>query len=78
MATLHVRNVPDAVYRALRQRAASRAVSIGAETVRLLEQGLRLDHADLRVLYRDVARARERPTKTRSGAALIRADRDAR
>ena len=40
MATLHVRNVPDPLYEALRQRAAQNGRSIGAETVCLFEDSL--------------------------------------
>ncbi|HEX4521743.1 MAG TPA: Clp protease N-terminal domain-containing protein [Gaiellaceae bacterium] len=40
MATLHVRNVPDPIYEALRERAASSGRSIGAEVVMLLESEL--------------------------------------
>jgi ATP-dependent Clp protease ATP-binding subunit ClpC len=43
MATLHVRNVPDGVYEALRRQAEANGRSIGAEAVQLLEQQLRLD-----------------------------------
>jgi hypothetical protein len=40
MATLHVRNVPDALYERLRARAERNGRSIGAETVVLLEAQL--------------------------------------
>ena len=40
MATLHVRNVPDPLYEALRERAAQNGRSIGAETVCLFEDAL--------------------------------------
>jgi ATP-dependent Clp protease ATP-binding subunit ClpC len=37
LATLHVRNVPDALYESLRRRAAANGRSIGAELVVMLE-----------------------------------------
>jgi hypothetical protein len=40
MATLHVRNVPDALYERLRRQAEHNGRSIGAETVQLLEERL--------------------------------------
>ena len=40
MATLHVRNVPDVLYEALRARAEQEGRSIGGQTVALLEEGL--------------------------------------
>jgi plasmid stability protein len=38
MATLYVENVPDAVYKALRERARKNRKSIAAEVIALLEQ----------------------------------------
>ncbi|HEY4347757.1 MAG TPA: Clp protease N-terminal domain-containing protein [Gaiellaceae bacterium] len=43
MSTLHVRNVPDALYELLRERAAANERSIGAEVVMLLEGQLSTD-----------------------------------
>jgi plasmid stability protein len=40
VATLHVRNVPDELYEALRDQAERQGRSIGAEACVLLEQGL--------------------------------------
>lgn len=79
MATLYVRNVPEATYLALRRRAAERQSSIGAEVVRLLDRALRTDVAEIeRVL--DAIEA-HRPT-VRGGAPtpaqLVRRDRDRR
>lgn len=49
MATLHVRNVPDALYEELRERAARNGRSIGAEIVVMLgrEAGIPLPAPDL-------------------------------
>jgi len=40
MATLYVENVPEAVYKALRQRARKHRKSIAAEVIELLEQSI--------------------------------------
>jgi plasmid stability protein len=40
MATLYVENVPDAVYKALRERARKNRKSIEAEVISLLEQNV--------------------------------------
>jgi plasmid stability protein len=40
MATLYVENVPEAVYKALRERARRNRKSIAAEVIALLEQNL--------------------------------------
>ena len=79
MATLHVRQVPEETYEALRRLAAERKSSINAEAVRLLGRAVRTDTAAVRAfldrieIRRPVVRRRA-PT----AAALIRRDRDAR
>ena len=79
MATLHVRNVPDDTYEALRQRAAERRSSIGAEAIRLLRRGLETDTAGLAALLDDIEARRPVPShRAPTAAALIRRDRDAR
>ena len=40
MATLYVENVPEAVYKALRERARKNRKSIAAEVIALLEQNV--------------------------------------
>jgi plasmid stability protein len=40
MATLYVENVPDALYKALRERARKNRKSIAAEVIELLEQNI--------------------------------------
>src|SRR3954449_5934395 len=40
MATLHVRNVPDALYDVLREEAETNGRSIGAEAIHVLTRGL--------------------------------------
>lgn len=68
MATLHVRNVPDLLYEALRANAAVEGRSIGAQTVELLRRAL-----DVRADPR--AQVRERfPV----GSGQVRFKRDAR
>lgn len=79
MATLHVRNVPDPTYEALRERAAEHRTSISAEAVRLIERGLRTDRLRIEELLTriEATRPRARPGAP-SAAELIRRDRDAR
>lgn len=79
MATLHVRNVPDPTYDALRERASERRTSISAEAIRLIERGLRTDRLGVeKLLVRiEATRAKARPGAP-SAAELIRQDRDAR
>lgn len=79
MATLHVRNVPDDTYEALRRLAAERNSSIAVEAVRLLQRALRTDRAGVRALLDEIDA--RRPAARRgspSAADLIRRDRDAR
>lgn len=79
MPTLHVRNVPDDTYEALRRLAVERKSSIGAETVRLLQRALRTDRVAVRTTL-DQIEAR-RPVARRGSptpAELIRRDRDGR
>jgi len=40
MATLYVENVPEAIYKALRERARKNRKSIAAEVIELLEQNV--------------------------------------
>jgi plasmid stability protein len=78
MATLHVRNVPEDVYEALRAHARSEGRSINAATIALLREAL--TPADAEALIEDLRRFRAR-TKLPEGALapeeIIRRDRDA-
>lgn len=79
MATLHVRNVPDPTYEALRERATEHRTSISAEAVRLIERGLRTDRIRVEELLAQIeaTRVEARPGAP-AAAELIRRDRDAR
>ncbi len=79
MATLHVRNVPEETYEALRGRASERRTSISAEAIRLIERGLSTDRLGVeKILDRvEAMRVRARPGAP-SAAELIRQDRDER
>lgn len=79
MATLHVRNVPDATYEALRDRAAERRTSISVEAIRLIERSLRTDRPLVRELLAEIeaSRVEARPGAP-APAELIRHDRDGR
>lgn len=79
MAILHVRNVPEDTYEALRKLATERKTSIASEVIRLLRRALRTDAAGIRALLDDIER--QRPVARRgapSAARLIRRDRDGR
>jgi plasmid stability protein len=78
MSTLHVRNVPDDVYEALRQRAVEHESSISSEAVRLLRRALRTDRVGLQDLLEEVEQARPRARRKVSAAAVVRRDRDTR
>jgi len=79
MPTLHVRNVPEALYEALRQRAEAQGTSIGAEAIAALERAMRIDLAGVREMLADYEP--RRPTARRgtpAAAELVREDRDKR
>ena len=79
VSTLHVRNVPEPIYKALRQRARERGSSVSAETIRLLGRALRVDRPGLRELLDEIERARPVARKGSPAAAdLVREDRDRR
>jgi plasmid stability protein len=80
VATLHVRNVPDDVYEALRARAEREGRSINAEAIAILRRAVlsRLDPEDL---IRDLREFRSRvqlPPDARPPEDIIREARDAR
>lgn len=77
MSTLHVRNLPEEVYEALRDRAAEHGTSISSEAIRLLKRALRTDTKRVAELLAEIERNRPRPKgKVGSAADLIREDRD--
>jgi plasmid stability protein len=79
MATLHVRNVPESTYGALRERATDRRTSISAEAIRLLERALRTDRTRVDELLAQIEASRVEARRGAPGAAeLIRRDRDER
>jgi plasmid stability protein len=78
MSTLHVRNVPDDIYEALRARADEHDSSISSETVRLLRRALRTDRAGLQALLDEIEQDRPRASRKVSAAALVRRDRASR
>jgi hypothetical protein len=79
VSTLHVRNVPEPIYRALHRRAKERRSSVSAETIRLLDRALRVDRLGVPELIDEIERTRP---VLRGGApspaALIRTDRTRR
>lgn len=80
MSTLHVRQVPDDVYEALKERARARETSISSETIRLLRCALALDRPGVRELLDEIES--DRPNLVGRGAIsaaeIIRRDRDGR
>ena len=78
MSTLHVREVPERVYEALRRRARVRNTSISAETIRLLERALRIDKPAVRELLEEIEKDRPVAKEIVSAAELVREDRDGR
>ncbi|MBS1848690.1 MAG: hypothetical protein JST73_10475 [Actinobacteria bacterium] len=83
MAEMHVRNIPDALHAALRERAKADGRSMSAQSIVLLEQALAGSSA---ALTRDDAIARLRTIQARShirddeppAEAMVRADREMR
>lgn len=58
MATLHVRNVPEALYEQLRQQAERQGRSLSAEVIVLLEQALRHSGRSQAEILADIRRRR--------------------
>lgn len=79
MATLHVRNVPESTYEALRERATEHRTSISAEAIRLLDRALSTDRTGVNELLAQIESSRfEARPGAPSAAELIRQDRDER
>ena len=79
MATLHVRDVPDDTYDALRRLAVERGSSMNAEAIRLLRRALGTDRAGVRALLDQIESRRPVPRRrTPALASLIRRDRASR
>jgi len=79
MSTLYVREVPERLYKTLRERAKERGTSIAAEAIRLLERGLQVDRPEARDLLDVIERDRPVAKKgTPGAAALIREERGRR
>jgi antitoxin FitA len=78
VATLHVRNVPDDVYEALRARAKSEGRSINAETIAVLREALRPSPKDLLEEIRSLRARTMLPSGRFAPERIIREDRDAR
>ncbi len=81
MATLYVRNVPDDLYKALRNRAKANRRSIAAEVLVLLQENvptekeLRARRAMLRGIIRSREKQSETPGPFPSAEEMIREDR---
>ena len=80
MATLHVRNVPDDVYEALRRRAEQEGRSINAQAIAILRRSLPVafdPEAFIAEIDADVARW-SWPEDGPTPEEIIRRDRDSR
>ena len=80
MATLHVRNVPDKLYKRIHKLAEQENRSVTAEVIRLLSQGVRAREArrgvaDVIDRIRRRSQKIELPRGWRDSAELIREDR---
>jgi plasmid stability protein len=81
MATLHVRNVPDRLYKRIQKHADAENRSLTAEVIQLLDHGLQAREARQGVAA-TLTRIRNRAEKTRlprswvDSVKLIRDDRD--
>jgi plasmid stability protein len=76
MATLHVRGVPDDVYKALAKRARDQGTSITSETIKLLRRALSLERPGQTALIKAIFAEREPRVKDVSIVELIREDRE--
>jgi plasmid stability protein len=78
MSTLHVRNVPDDLYRDIQQRAAAQGRSLSAEVVHLLAWAVaETDRSPVLTLAAIRSRRSYRPTAAGApdSTALLREDR---
>lgn len=80
MAILHVRNIPDKLYRRIKELAAEESRSLTAEAIKLLDQGLRAHEARqgaaaVAARIRRHAEKTELPQGWTDAAELIREDR---
>lgn len=77
VATLHVRGVPEDVYRSLAARARERNSSITAETIRLLRRALAIERPGQAALIEAIREERTPlPSGAPTSADLIREDRE--
>jgi plasmid stability protein len=82
MATLHVRNVPDDLYRRIQEKAEADRRSVSGEIIVLLERGLRSAEGPRRAMVEALERMAARqqglapPPDWPGVVALLREDRD--
>ena len=84
MAELHVRNIPDDLHAALRERAREEGRSMSSQSIVLLEAALKASETGSRQRSLAIERLREIQARSRlpegapAAEALIRRDRDER
>ena len=79
MATLHIRNVPDELYRHLQESAEAKSRSLSAEVVVLLKGALAGDRPSQSELLESIRRRRSSrtlPPGTPDSTDLLREDRN--
>jgi plasmid stability protein len=79
MPTLHVRNVPEALYELLRQQAQKQNRSISAEVIVLLDRALTESQDSQAELLEDIRRRRffnPKKEKAPNSTTLLREDRE--
>jgi plasmid stability protein len=81
MATLHVRNFPDELYRQTRMIAASRGITPSRLIIELMQAAVErnADHERHAIAMAEIRRRfARRPRSSASGAELVRSARDER
>jgi plasmid stability protein len=80
MPTLHIRNVPDDVYRGLKERADREGRSLNSEAIAILRERLELDRGAGNVFkaIKRLAREIDLPHDAPAPEEIIREARDAR
>jgi plasmid stability protein len=79
MATLHIRNVPDALYERLRESAEAKRRSLSAEVVVLLDEALespRPSQKEILARLRQLRSSVILPPDAPDSTVLLREDRD--
>lgn len=63
MATLTIKNIPDALYKELKEQAASHHRSLNSEVIVSLEQAIRGSRLDIQSILKSARTIREKTSK---------------